>query len=437
MLIEFSVSNYRSIGENQVLSLIPSLNQKEYSDNIISKYNYKILNAIGIYGNNASGKSNFLNAFELLDKLIYISARSSSTTKLPYKPFLLREGFENKPTKFEIVFIIENNRYRLGVEYNRKKILKEWLYRKVVGREVMLYERENDNIDVSSGFNGSPKLIDAAIEATRENSMFISTCDMLNIDEAKTIFSWFNKLVYINGVETEKEEITTVNLWENESYRTKIKEYINLLNLNIKDLSIVIEDFDASKLPQNLNEQLKNKLIKDLDGSQGFKTLTTHQIYNKEGEISEKSLRWALDENESEGTKKAFHLSGPIIKTLLEGGILIIDETEAKMHPIMTINTINLFLNSKTNPNNAQIVFATHDTNILTYCKLRRDQINFIEKNNWESSEIYSLSDFKYFDNDNSTERPDVDKEKRYFEGRYGAIPVLGSFATKMEEWYG
>jgi len=420
-----------------VLSLVPSLNQKEYSENIIARGNYKILNAVGVYGNNASGKSNLLNAFELLDKLLYISARSSSTTKLPYKPFLLREGFGQKPTKFEIVFLVENNKYRLGIEYNRTKILKEWLYRKAVGREVMLYEREQEKIQVSSGFNGSPKLIDAAVEATRDNSLFLSTCDMLNLAEAKTLFKWFDKLAYVNGIETEREEITTISLWKNERFQPKIKEYIGLLNLSIKDLQVVLEDFDASKLPKDLSQGLKDMLVTNLEGSQGFKTLSSHQFYDELGLPTQRALHWDLDEHESEGTKKAFHLSGPIIKTLLEGGVLIIDEAEAKMHPLMTINTINLFLNGKTNPNNAQIVFATHDTNLLSYCKLRRDQINFIEKNSWESSELFSLSDFKYFDNGNPTERPDIDKEKRYFEGRYGAIPVLGEFAKKMEEWYG
>ncbi|RKZ38325.1 MAG: hypothetical protein DRQ49_14600 [Gammaproteobacteria bacterium] len=117
---------------------------------------------------------------------------------------------------------------------------------------------------------------------------------------------------------------------------------------------------------------------------------------------------WDLDDNESEGTKKAFHLSGPIIRTLSEGSIMLIDEIEAKMHPMMTINTINLFLNKATNPYGAQIIFATHDTNILTYCPLWRDQINFVEKNNWEATEIYALSDFRYFDEKNKPERPDV-----------------------------
>ena len=127
------------------------------------------------------------------------------------------------------------------------------------------------------------------------------------------------------------------------------------------------------------------------------------------------------------------HLSGPILWALVNGGILVVDEIEAFLHPIMTLNTIEIFLDPKSNPNKAQIVFATHDTNLLSYAKLRRDQIYFAEKNKWESTELFSLSDFKYYGERNGqtiseSERPDVDKEKRYIEGRYGAIPTLGEF---------
>jgi AAA15 family ATPase/GTPase len=107
------------------------------------------------------------------------------------------------------------------------------------------------------------------------------------------------------------------------------------------------------------------------------------------------------------------------------GGVLAIDEIEARMHPLLTLDTISLFLNKETNPNNAQLIFATHDTNLLSYSDLRRDQIYFAEKNKWESTEIYALSDFIYQDK-LQKERPDTDKEKRYIEGRYGAIPMLG-----------
>lgn len=408
MLVEFSVSNYRSIGDEQILSLVPS-EGKEYLNNIIEKGEYKALNAIGIYGNNASGKSNVLNAIELLDKLLYLSARSNSTTKLPYQPFLLREGYELKPTKLEITFILDEKRYRFGLEYNKNEIVREWFYYKEATlMEVMLFEREGDIIEVSSEYKGSPELINAAIEATKDNSLFISTCDMLNVAGAKLIFKWFDKLVSINGIETEREEMTTVHLWKNKEYRNKIKEYLMLLNLGIHNLDILIEDIDISKFLSNLDENTKNKLTKEFQGTQGFKTITVHQAYNKQGNTTTQLKNWDLDDHESEGTKKAFHLSGPIIRTLLEGGVLVIDEIEAKMHPMMTINSINLFLNKATNPYGAQIIFATHDTNILTYCPLWRDQINFVEKNNWEATEIYALSDFRYFDEKNKPERPDV-----------------------------
>jgi AAA15 family ATPase/GTPase len=148
MLVEFLVSNYRSISDEQILSLVPS-EQQEYLNNIIEKGTYKALNAIGIYGNNASGKSNVLNAIELLDKLLYLSARSNSTTKLPYQPFLLREGYELKPTKLEITFIIDENCYRFGLEYNKNEIVREWLYcLDATLREMMLFEREGDIIEV-------------------------------------------------------------------------------------------------------------------------------------------------------------------------------------------------------------------------------------------------------------------------------------------------
>jgi hypothetical protein len=427
MLIEFSVSNYRSIGDEQILSLVPS-EQQEYLNNIIQNGTSKALNAIGIYGNNASGKSNVLNAIELLDKLLYLSARSNSTTKLPYQPFLLRQGYELKPTKLEITFIFDENRYRFGLEYNKNEIVREWFY----CWEMMLFERQGNIIEVSSEYKGSQELINAAIEATRDNSLFISTSDMLNVAGAKSIFKWFDKLVSINGIETEREEMTTVHLWENKEYRKKIKEYLMLLNLDIHNLDILVEDIDVQG---NLDENPSNKLLKEFLEVQGFKTITVHQTYNEQGNTTTQLRRWDLNDHESEGTKKALHLSGPIIRTLSEGGVLVIDEIEAKMHPMMTINSINLFLNKATNPYGAQIIFATHDTNILTYCPLRRDQINFVDKNNWQATEIYALSDFKYFDE--TSKRSYVNKEKSYFEGRYGAIPALGSFISKLEKWYG
>lgn len=424
MLIEFKVSNYRSIGEEQILSLIPDNKKGDSLSNIINKGKHKALNAIAIYGSNASGKSNLLLSMSLLDKLIHLSARSSSTTKLPYDPFLLRKGWEKLPTKFEVTFIINEVKYRYGLEFYQDKVISEWLYRKSVGREVDLFLRQEDIIDTSSAFKGNKKIIDTAIEATRPNALFLSTCDMFNVEEAKMILQWFKHFQMIDGLNT--ETINTVTLWDNEDYQTKINNYMTKLGLSLVEIDITTKDFDSSELPDFLNENERDKLIKRLSGSKSFTIYAKHKVYSEKGEETNDFITWKFEERESAGTNKAFHLSGPILYTLSNGGVLIIDEIEAKLHPIMTIETINLFLDNETNPNNAQLIFATHDTNLLSYSKLRRDQIYFSEKNNWESTEIYSLSDFVYIDN--SKERPDTDKEKRYIEGRYGAIPLLSNF---------
>ena len=433
MLIEFKVSNYRSIGEEQSLSLIPAPKQKEYSDNIFTKGKHQALNAIAIYGANGSGKSNFLQAMSLLDSLIHLSARSSSTTKLPYDPFLLREGWDSKPTKFEITFIVGDDKYRYGFEFIKEEFVREWLYRKGPGREVALFLREGDTIDPSAGFKGNGKIIDAAIEATRPNALFLSTCDMLNVEEAKDIFKWFQHFNNIDGIDTENEEIRTVTMWQDSADRMQISKYLESLNLGFTGIKISTRDFNESDLPKNVDENTRNQLIKKLSGMQGYSVHSEHKIYAAEdGKVTDKVTSWKFDERESKGTHKAFHLSGPILWAIKNGGTLIIDEIEARMHPLLTLNTINFFLNKETNPNNAQIIFATHDTNLLTYSELRRDQIYFTEKNSWESTEIFSLSDFIYLGDETSPkfekERPDSDKEKRYFEGRYGAVPFLGRF---------
>jgi len=440
MLIEFRVSNYRSIGEEQIISLVPAQKQRDHKENILQVGNYQVLNAVAFYGPNSGGKSNLLLAMSLLDRLVHLSARSSSTTALPYYPFLLREGWMDKPTKFEITFIAGNSRYRYGLEFTKKQIISEWLFRKDLSREVNLFLRDNDIIDTKPGLTGGKKVIDAAIEATRPNALFLSICDMLNVEEAKKIMRWFRNFSMIDGLNTEEQEFQTVDLWQNPIYRKQIKGFLSSLRLGIADLDIRTKEFDESQLPDNMPNTMRIELAQELKNSKTYTIFSEHHFYNKDGKLTNKRVRFNFKENESQGSIRALHLSGPVLWALTNGGTLIIDEIEAKMHTILTLNTISFFLNKDTNPNNAQLIFATHDTNILRYSKLRRDQIYFAEKNAWESTEIFSLSDFKYLGEKgerviSEKERPDSDKEKRYIEGRYGAIPEfseLRSFITKQ-----
>ncbi len=434
MLVEFRVANYRSIGEEQVLSLRPDSKKGDGDNNLVVDGKYSALNALALYGANASGKSNLLLSMSLLDSLLHLSARASSTTKLPYDPFLLREGWDQKPTKFEITFLVQGVKYRYGVEYSLDVIEREWLYKKSVGREVNIFLRVGETIDPTIALKGNAKIIDAAIEATRANSLFLSTCDMFNIEEARIVFQWFRNFKMIDGLNSASEEMETVSLWQhgNQEFRDRINAFLGRMNLGLTAIEVTTKDFDASELPELLDENTRRALIGRLTGKMSYSVQAQHKLYSASGDETKAHLHWKLDERESAGTIKAFHLSGPILWALENGGVLIIDEIEAKLHPIMTLDTISLFLNPDTNPNHAQLIFATHDTNLLSYSNLRRDQIYFAEKNQWESTEIYSLSDFVYVDQkgDGSTkrERPDTDKEKRYIEGRYGAIPILSSF---------
>jgi hypothetical protein len=439
MLLEFKVSNYRSVGEEQTISLIPAPKQKDHLQNIIENGRYQALNAVSLYGPNAGGKSNILRSMSLLDNMVHLSTRSSSTARLPYDPFLLREGWEDKPTSLEITFVTDESRYRYGFEFNASEIQREWLYRKSVGREVNLFEREGDVIDVGSGYKGPKRLLDAAVEATRSNALFLSTCDMLNIEEAQTILKWFFDFRMVDGLNTQMERFHTVALWEDPTYREKIKKFLSKLNLNITGVEVKSTDFDDSELPEDMPHLIRSKISEFLQGEKNYTVYANHIVYDTQAKPSAAKRSWEWEERESSGAVKALELSGPILSTLTNGGVLIIDEIEAKLHPILTLNTINIFLDKASNPNNAQLIFSTHDTNLLTYSNLRRDQICFAEKNEWESTEVYSLSDFVYFGERNGKrisekERPDTDKEKRYFEGRYGAIPALGDFKKFIQD---
>lgn len=433
MLLEFKVSNYRSICEEQIISLVPATNQSEYPQNILTVDKYQALNAISIYGPNGGGKSNLLRSISLMDRMVNTSGRESSISSLPYDPFLLKTSCREKPTSLEISFIIAEDRYRYGFEYTSKEIKNEWLFRKTVGREVPLFNREGDTIDVSSGFDGSKTLIEAAIEATRPNALYLSTCDTLNVDEAKRIMKWFAQLTMIDGLNTENERKRTVELWQTDEYREKIRSYITTLALNIVDIEMTSREIEEADLGKNMSPTLRTELLKVFKGQKQHNVFAIHKVYDEEGKPTDETISWRWDEKESSGAQQVLKLSGPVIWALATGGVLIIDEIEAKLHPEMTLNTIDAFLNKESNPNGSQLLFATHDTNLLTYSKLRRDQICFAEKNKWESTELYSLSDFIYYKEKDgqkipAKERIDTDKEKRYIEGRYGAIPAFGEF---------
>ncbi len=402
MLIEFTVSNFRSIANKQIVSMVPEKNVNELPQNIVERHKSSALNVLAMYGPNNSGKTTILQGLHLLVYLLRTSAARNSNEELPYEPNLLVSGYSEKPTELSMVFVHEGARYRYGLSFDQKNILTEWLYRKKVGREVALFVREGDIIDVTSALEGGKKVIDAAIEATRDNGLFLSTGDTLNLKDCGTIFQYIDRLLLIDGLNSDFQGTVTKNtLKKHPDLIDYINKYITSFDLGIR--RIFLSDDEDGKEP----------II-----------CATHLILDEEGQETGEELAWALSEHESSGTQKIFQVIAPIIFTLSMGSTIVIDEIEAKLHTKLTNALVNLFTDPKSNPKQAQLIFATHDTNLLSYANLRRDQINFVEKDKKGSTQIFALSDVRYFAG--NKERPDKNREeKSYLEGRYGAIPKV------------
>ena len=426
MLLEFRVTNFRSVCEEQVLSLRPETRYKDVPANVLVRGRHQALNALALYGPNDSGKSNLLRAIALLDFLVSTSAQGASTDPLPHDPFLLRQGWEQKPTEFEITFVSHGSRYRYGVAYTATAVVREWLYRKNTGRETALFERENDTIEGGPGLEGLPAVLAAAIAATRANSLFLSWCDSFNIAEAKHLRQWFYGLRSIDGLDTRFEGLNTAQMLQGGPYAERITSFLTSLDLGVLAVEVEQIQFEEGQLPRDIPQALRRKMASQLRGATNLTVKATHRLYDAQGQPSTESQTWDWESRESAGAIKALEMSGPVIWTLANGGVLVIDEIEARLHTQLTQHIVGLFLNPATNPQKAQLLFATHDTNLLAYLALRRDQICFAEKNAWEGTETYALSDFQYLPLTGGS--PDTDKEKRYLEGRYGAIPASADF---------
>lgn len=399
MLLEFTVGNFLSFKEKKTFSLEAS-SITEYKDNVVEEGKYKILRSAVIYGANSSGKSNFIKALEFMVNTVKNSSKLNSTDKLNVKPFLLNNKTENLPTHFEILFTKFGNRYRYGFELDNDKIHEEWLYilNRNSKKETLYFIRNINGIGVSDIFEEAKSFI----ENTRDNGLFLSLLDQLNIEIAKDIMGSFSFVYVQSGLEHERSISMTSALHENDDYEDIVDKFINRLNLGFK------------------------KFIIESDSNKSFKKRinTIHNIFDDKGnKVGEREFK--LIDHESSGTNKLFDISGYIALTLYFGLQLFIDELDAKLHPILTQEIIKLFNNPETNPKKAQLVFTTHDTNLLGAKLFRRDQIWFAEKNEFEATDLYSLLEFK--DEEGNTIRKDRSFEKDYIMGRYGAIPYISN----------
>jgi len=453
MLIEFSVGNYLSIKEVITLSMVASNAVKELEsptegvNNVFwDKSNKnKYLKSAVVYGANGSGKSNLLSAIGFYRRFILSSSNDrQADDEIMTIPFLLSTETENKSSSFEMIFIIGAIRFRFGFEVTKKNVTSEWLFgfdTENSNKESTYFTREHQNIKVSNrNFKEGKGLENNA----RPNALFLSTVAQLNGEVSNKIQNWLKTNInVISGLDDATTAYTIGRFQEQEEFRKKIINFFKLINLGIEDikmeepvldnLSKILpqkrEDEKIASLIQELQKELKDRMKKGGD----TREISINAFHKKFDEANKLIDTIALDfELESKGTQKLFSLLGPWFDTLEKGKILIVDELDSRLHTKLTTELLKIF-QSGINTKNAQLIFASHDTNLLRNDLLRRDQIWFTEKDDKGSTDLYSLVEYKI--NQATSVRNDASFEKDYLIGKYGAIPYFGNIPKFLNDF--
>lgn len=402
-LLQFTVGNYRSFHQDRTFSMASSSIQDTPKECVVAEGRYKYLTVAAVYGANSSGKSNLVMALAAMKKIVLNSVKLNDHDSLYYDPFLLAEDSGKQPTHFEIVYLdADETRVRYGFDYTLRQIEHEWLFISTKNKKEQPYfVRDEEGIGVNETLFSEGAGLE---ERTNDNRLFLSLVAQLGGATSKVILDFFNSgYNVISGLNSHGYEGLTERQFLNEE-----AESTDALQF-FKDLQLGFIDIETTE-----RETEKGRKLIDI--------FTLHNVYNVDGEITGKQ-RFRFDYCESQGTQKLFELAGPLFEALRHGRLLVMDELDAKMHPLISQHIIKLFSNEKTNPLHAQLLFTTHDTNLLSSHLLRRDQIWFTEKDKTESTDLYGLMHIVL--PDGSKPRGDGNLERNYIKGRYGAIPYL------------
>ena len=430
MLIQFSVRNFRTFKEKATLSLIASnYDKKREAENIVEDptFNLRVLKSAVIYGANASGKSKFMEALLFMRSFAIGSSRESQKgDAIKVHPFKLNVESVNEPSEFEVIFTYKNVMYRYGFEADKDKIVSEWFYYKPNTKEVELFFRDNQNFDVHPR-NFTKGAIGVKAGMVRDNALLLSLAAQLNDATAIHAIEWFKNLRIISGLQEESYQGYTMSKTKDPLLKTKILKLLKGADLGIQDIKLEMLDIDS--LPKDMPKELRDKLIKESkdDNTEIFSDIvTTHKQYDSSKRFKD-YVDFSMVDDESTGTRKFFALTGPVLDVLENGYTLVVDELDSKLHPNLIGKLVSLFNSKELNPNNAQLIFNSHDTNLLSSGLFRRDQIWFIEKDKFGEARLYSLADFK-----TDEVRKTDPFEENYINGKYGAIPYLEMFGNLL-----
>lgn len=422
MLIEFKVSNFKSIRQIQTFSLVTS-KHKELMDShtfdaeLAEQSSIKLLRSAAIYGPNAAGKTNLVRALKVMDTIVRTSALEKSRGDLlPVVPFKLHHESRQAPSTFEVTLLVQGVRYQYGFSATKERITEEWLYAFPKNRIQRWFKRtwnwdeQKHNWEFGAFLTGEKTIWQ---KSTRDNALFLSTAVQLNSQQLQPVYDWFNTtLYYSESFEIlGSDPVFSASFCADGGDKGKIVNFLSEADLGIDDVRVTKEIFNPKDLPQDMADTVRQMIIREMENEELYNVKTIHR--DSHGEFVEFDL-----EDESDGTRKIFALAGPFLDSLERGHVVFIDELPDNLHPALLKLLVGRFNNKETNPGNAQLIFTTHETHMLDQNILRRDQIWFCEKDKTQATRIYPLTDFR-------PRKMRENLEAAYLSGRYGAVPYI------------
>lgn len=420
MLVQFTVGNFLSFKNPVTLSLVASpIKEFRESNTFEPCEELRLTKGAVVYGANASGKSNLLNAMRFMEIFVRHSVERSPEGSIPWvQRFRLSNETDAKPSFFEMVILLDGVLYRYGFEVSSTQVANEWLFRREKRKEEQLFLRtECRKLDLNEKLFIEGK---GLIDKTRDNALFLTVAAQFNGEISNRLLKWFlRQLFVLSALDEDDYRVQTKRrALKDEYFRTVVSQLLNVADFGIDNISVAKSDSGSPQIPWP--SDFPPHLVEQFNDEATIRVSTSHRKYNSKSEVVGTEL-FDLFSNESDGTKKFFCLLGPVFRALITGGVLVVDEMDSSLHSRLVWKITGLFNSEKTNPKNAQLIFTTHDTTLLSRELLRRDQMWFAEKDRYGASTLYSLVEYEL------PVRNDASFERDYLKGKYGAVPNISS----------
>lgn len=416
MLVEFRVKNFRSLRDEQVLTLVASKDKSMQDTHTLAtglKVAPSLLRSAVIYGANAGGKSNLIKALQYMRGVVMESATVIQPGQTyAVQPFRLDIESTKEPTEFEITFVLNSVRYQYGFAMTSERIVNEHLLVYKAFKPQRWFERHfdaetgKDVYDFGPGLKGPKSLWEGA---TRPNALFLSMAVQLNSEALRPVFEWFASGLVIFNEQAPLSPHVSIQMLKQAEGRKQICDFLTTADISIANIEVVTRKVSGQAVHFDLAAGKTEVRTEEMDQDQlRFSHVTEH------GEAVFDLM------DESNGTRNLFFLTGPVLSILNNGLTLVIDELDTSLHTLLVRELVRLFHRPEVNTGGAQLIFTTHDTSLLDAPNLfRRDQVWFVEKDRDQASTLVALSEF-------SPRRKEA-LERGYLMGRYGGVPFLNN----------